>query len=109
MGRFDAQKRSANRLTPISDLMDRSLKGGFLFFLDKRLRFRQAWLNVVGEDVGKRTKVVSFEMGRLEVFVAGPAYLDRYRYKIKEWLKRLNIEFGEEVVEEIVLKVGDVS
>jgi hypothetical protein len=89
--------------------MDHSFKHGFLYFLSNRSRISRIWRDVVGEKVVAHTNIKSFEMGRLEIDVDGPAYLERYRYSVKEWIKRINVEFGDEMVTEIKLKVGSTK
>jgi hypothetical protein len=58
--------------------------------------------------VAAKTSVRSIELGRLTVDVAGPAYLERYRYQLEGWRKRINIEFGDEQVSEIILRVAPI-
>jgi hypothetical protein len=99
------KKRSSN-LMSMEKIMDRSLKGGFLHFISNRARLTEIWQNVVGEEIAAKTNILAFEVGRLEIGVKGPAYLERYQYYKKDWIKRLNIEYGDEVVTEIVLTVA---
>ncbi|MDR2442015.1 MAG: DUF721 domain-containing protein [Deltaproteobacteria bacterium] len=93
-------------LTPIDKIMDRSAKNGFLHFLSNRARLTNIWQQIVGPTVAANTTIRSFEMGRLIIKVPGPAYLEQYQYECQNWIKRINIEFGDEVVTKIVLRVG---
>jgi hypothetical protein len=87
--------------------MDRSFKNGFLHFLSDRQRLTEIWRDTVGPDVTLKTSIRGLEMGRLTVEVAGPAYLERYQYYLPKWIKRINIEYGDEIVTEIILRVGE--
>lgn len=98
--------RTTKDLTSISKIMDRSLKSGFLHFVSNRARLTKIWQETVGPDVAKKTNIRSLELGRMTVEVSGPAYLERYRYHLPKWQKRINIEFGDEIVTEIILRVG---
>jgi predicted nucleic acid-binding Zn ribbon protein len=109
MERLEGKTRRFGRPTAVEDLMDRSVRKGFLHFLSRRQKLREAWNDVVGEAAAKRTKIVSLMEGKLTVAVSGPAYLDRYRYMTKEWRRRLNVEFGEELIQELELRVGEVK
>ncbi|MDR1487283.1 MAG: DUF721 domain-containing protein [Deltaproteobacteria bacterium] len=99
-------RRRYNNARSIEEIMRNSQKNGFMHFLSNRARLNKIWEQVVGADIAKKTAIISFEVGRLEVSVKGPAYLERYQYYKKEWKKRLNIEFGDDIVDEIILIVG---
>ncbi|MDR1110145.1 MAG: DUF721 domain-containing protein [Deltaproteobacteria bacterium] len=100
------QKRFSPAPLSVDRLMARSSMKGFFYFISNRARLTEIWQKTVGPQVAQNAFIRSFEIGRLEVAVKGPAYLERYRYFIREWKKRLNIEFGDEVVTEICLRVG---
>jgi hypothetical protein len=93
----------------IDKIMDRSSQKGFFYFLANRVKVSEIWKNTVGPKVAANTSIYAFTLSRLEVHVKGPAYLEHYRYFLKDWIKRLNIEFGDELITEIVLKVGPVK
>jgi hypothetical protein len=96
-----------NEPKSLDDIMARSSKNGFFYFLSNRSKMTEIWQITVGSKVSANTTIRSFEMGRLEILVRGPAYLERYRYYLKDWIKRINIEFGDELVTEIVLKIAE--
>lgn len=98
--------RSPKDLTQVDELLDRSAERGFLRFVSNRARLTDIWRETVGEKVAAKTSIRSFELGKMTVEVAGPAYMERYRYQLQAWRKRINIEFGDELVTEIVLRVG---
>ncbi|MDR2368721.1 MAG: DUF721 domain-containing protein [Deltaproteobacteria bacterium] len=98
--------RRRGELISIDQILDRSSRNGFFHFLANRSKLTEIWKSVVGPKVAANAMINSFELSRLEVYVRGPAYLERYRYFLKEWIKRINIEYGDEIVTEIVLKIG---
>ena len=99
-------KRITKDLTEVGKLIDRSLKSGFMRFLANRSRLTEIWKTTVGPEASKKTSIRSLDMGRLTVEVSGPAYLERYQYNLPKWKKRINIEYGDEIVDEIILRVG---
>jgi hypothetical protein len=99
-------RRIFRQPTKLDEIMDCSMRRGFLHLLSNRARMTEIWQRTVGPKVAPNTTILSFELGRLTVSVKGPAYYERYRYDVGKWLKRLNIEYGDEVVTEIVLQVG---
>jgi hypothetical protein len=108
-GPQERTKRGRGHLVSIDRLMDRSSKSGFLYFLSHRARVSQVWRDAVGPKVCANTAIHSFNLSTLQVFVRSPAHLERYRYFLKDWKKRMNIEFGDEMVTEIALKIGPVG
>ncbi|MDR3204005.1 MAG: DUF721 domain-containing protein [Deltaproteobacteria bacterium] len=105
MEKYKKNERSTKGLTSLNDIVEESLKNGFLHFVSDRARLDKIWKNVVGEEVSKKTTILSFEMGRLVVSVPGPAFLNRYSYMLWQWRRQINIEYGDLTVEEIFLKV----
>jgi len=100
--------RPPGRLTPLSEIIGESLSRGFLHFTARKLRVFELWPRVVGSVDAAKARARFLQGGRLIVLVPGPAWLDRFTYKKADWLKRLNLELGEQAaLEEIVLKVGD--
>ena len=99
------RNRPFEEMTSISKAMDRSSKTGLLHLLSNRFRLTRIWRETVGPEVAAKTTILSFSMGVMTVSVAGPAYLERYRYELEGWRRRLNIELGEEVVTRIALRV----
>ncbi|MDR3135323.1 MAG: DciA family protein, partial [Deltaproteobacteria bacterium] len=81
-------KRPWRELTPIGAIMERSSKRGYFYFLSYRARMAATWQQTVGPDVAANTFINAFEMGRLEVSVKAPAYLERYQYFVEDWKKR---------------------
>ena len=106
---YRGQNRARGQLASLDAIIDRSSRSGFFFFLAHRVKVTEAWRKTVGPKVAANTVIESFDLSRLTVLVRGPAYLERYRYSLKEWIKRLNIEFGDELVTEIFLKVGPMA
>ncbi|MDR1656729.1 MAG: DUF721 domain-containing protein [Deltaproteobacteria bacterium] len=104
---YQDRRRHRRELISIEKIIDRSANSGFLHFMSNRARLTELWRQTVGPEVAAKTNIRSFELGRMVVAVQGPAYLERYRYLIENWKKRLNIEYGDEVVTEIVLRIGE--
>ena len=101
--------RPPSRLTPLSETLGFSLSRGFLHFTAQKLRVFEIWPRIVGPENAARARASLLHGGRLTVLVPGPAWLDRFSYQKAEWRRRLNQELaGQTVVEEIILKVGDL-
>jgi hypothetical protein len=109
MANNKGSKRFRKSLVSIDQIMERSSKGGFLYFLANRAKVNEVWRKTVGPKVDANTLIHAFDLSVLEVYVRGPAHLERYRYFVKEWMERMNIEFGDELITEIVLKIGPLD
>ena len=106
---YRGPSRGRGQLTSLDAIIDRSSRSGFFYFLANRAKLTEVWRQTVGPKVAANTVIDTFELTRLTVLVRGPAYLERYRYYLKEWIKRMNIEFGDELITEIFLKVGPMA
>ncbi|MDR1920555.1 MAG: DUF721 domain-containing protein [Candidatus Adiutrix sp.] len=105
---MSSSRRRKGELKPLSETLGQSLGRGYLNFTAQKLRVFDVWPQVVGETDAARTKPEMLHDGKLAVLVPGPAWLERFSYKKRDWLTRLNAELADgAVVEEIILKVGE--
>jgi hypothetical protein len=99
--------RFCPKLISVDEIMNRSSKRGFMRQLSNRKRMTEIWRMTVGTKIFPNTLIKSYNFGQLVVAVKGPAYMERYQYFIHDWKRRMNIEFGDEVITDIVLRVAD--
>jgi hypothetical protein len=92
-------------LLSLEESINNSLKTGFLYFVDQKIRIFEAFPLAVGQTMAQRAKAAYYEMGKLTVQVSEPAFLERCQYLKKDWIQRLNIELGYNLINEIELKL----
>ncbi|MDR2141813.1 MAG: DUF721 domain-containing protein [Deltaproteobacteria bacterium] len=88
----------------LEELILKSMENGSLYFTIRNKRIFDLWPRVV-EEAAENTEPYRFEAGVLYARVKASVYLDRYHYKLKEWVERYAIELGGPVVETIRLRL----
>lgn len=103
-------KRPPGQLTPVKQLLSRSLDSGFLNFMNRQLKVFALWPLAIGPELAAQTKLDSVRDGRLTVLVAAPVWIDHLSYQKKALLARLNkdLEPGEKI-QDIIFKVGRLT
>lgn len=85
--------------------MERSLTHGALYYLDREKRLIDVFSRILDAKAAERCRVYGYQLGTLYVKVDSPAWLERLRYKRAEWIRALNIEMGENLIEDIHFRV----
>ncbi|MDR1085245.1 MAG: DUF721 domain-containing protein [Deltaproteobacteria bacterium] len=104
-----SSRKYTNDLVSLKSLLERSGQRGVLYFLFQNQRILDLWPLIAGPEAAKHTRVHLFREGVLHVRVEASAYLDRYRYSLKQWVKQFEIELQAPVVEKIELRLGPVD
>jgi predicted nucleic acid-binding Zn ribbon protein len=89
----------------LSQVIQKSLDRGSLYFLFQNYHILELWPRVTGPETAARTDAVKFQDGILYVRVDSPVHRDKYRYLLQNWLARYQAELQGPVVEEIKIFV----
>jgi hypothetical protein len=65
-----------------------------------------SWSEIVGQDVAAKCRPTSLKAGVLRVRTESPAWASEFRYLAAEVIRRINAQFGREVVKEVKPWVG---
>ena len=99
-------KRPKSELTPVGDLIESSLEGGFLSLARDMVRVFEVWGQAVGEFNAERTKPDSIKNGRLTVLVESPVWIDRFSYFKDDFIRKINESLGAPMVQDILFRAG---
>lgn len=93
----------ARKITSLGDALAQLVKDlGF----EKKFEEQQVvaqWSNVVGDQIASHTHAVSCEGGKLFVEVDSAAWRQELFYMKTDILKRLNLDAGQKIVQDIIL------
>lgn len=103
-------RRPPSQLTPVDQILSRSLDSGFLSFINRQLKVFALWPLVIGPELTAKTKLDNVRDGRLTVLVAAPVWIDHLSYQKRTFLTQLNKNLtAEERIQDITFKVGQIE
>jgi hypothetical protein len=101
----DRDKRFPGCPPSLGDIINRSGNRGFLYFAGQTTRLFKIFDRVIGPDYSRYISAYGYFMGVLFVRTGLPAYVERFNYIKKEWIRSINIEMGIELISDIKIKV----
>lgn len=95
---------------PLKEAVEKALLGLKKSQTDPKYRVLELWADIVGQRIASHTKPQKLRKGKLSVLVDDSGWAfelsTRYRTAI---LKRLKNALGEEAIEKVYFKVGDLQ
>ena len=95
---------SGNRPQPLGEIMQELIDEMGLKPRIDGARVVEAWAFVAGTKINSLTQKAWFRSGKLYVKISSATWRHELHLRRREWLRRLNKELGEEIVEEIVFR-----
>lgn len=89
----------------LGDILGRSANGGFLYFANQNQRILSLFPRVVGPKDSQHMEAYGYFMGTIHVRTASPAYMERFNYMKRDWIKALNVEMGVPIINDMRIRV----
>ncbi|MDR2199965.1 MAG: DUF721 domain-containing protein [Deltaproteobacteria bacterium] len=89
----------------LGELLDRESDRGFLYFIKRNNRVLKLFERVAGEKYLGKITAYRYFMGTVFLRADSPAYVERFNYLKKDWLKALNVELGMDLITDMRIKV----
>lgn len=103
------EKSFSKDLQPIGRVISSSFESGFLGLAKELVKVFQVWPEAAGSYIDKRSRPHSIKDGCLIVMVESAVWIDRFGYLKQEIIQRLNQALGDEIVDDVVFRVGSIS